>query len=196
VDHDLLQLTIAREGHFRLESGHHGGRWLDLDGLFRDPARLAPSIAALAGLLRPLAPDVVCGPLVGGALVAQAVAASLGVELSYTERFAPAEPAGMYGVAYRVPRGLRAHLAGKRVAIVDDAISAGSAVRATFTEVVGLGGQPVAVGALLLLGRGAAPFFEQAGVPLSSVLALSYDLHAPDRCPMCAAGLPLEDPLA
>jgi len=196
VEHDLLQLTIAREGHFRLESGHHGGRWLDLDGLFRDPARLAPSIAALADLLRPHSPDVVCGPLIGGALVAQAVAASLGVELSYTERFAPPEPAGMYGVKYIVPRGLRAHLAGKRVAIVDDAISAGSAVRATFDEVVGLGGRPVAVGALLLLGVGAAPFFDQAGVPLSSVLALSYDLHAPDRCPMCAAGQPLEDPLA
>lgn len=196
MDHDLLQLTTARAGHFRLESGHHGGRWLELDGLFRDPARLAPSIEALADLLRPRAPDVVCGPLVGGALVAQALAASLGVELSYAERFAPPGRAGMWAVEYRVPRGLRGHLAGKRVAIVDDAISAGSAVRGTYAEVIALGGRPVAVGALLLLGGGAAPFFDQAGVPLSSVLSLSYDLHAPDRCPLCAAGQPLEDPLA
>jgi orotate phosphoribosyltransferase len=38
----LIEALAARRGHFRLESGHHGELWLDLDPLFARPARLAP----------------------------------------------------------------------------------------------------------------------------------------------------------
>ncbi|HUV90521.1 MAG TPA: hypothetical protein VMY80_12775, partial [Anaerolineae bacterium] len=34
---ELLGLLAARKGHFRLESGHHGDLWLDLDLLFVRP---------------------------------------------------------------------------------------------------------------------------------------------------------------
>ncbi len=45
----FLELVAGRRGHFRLESGHHGGLWLDLDPLFAEPRRIAPFAAALAG---------------------------------------------------------------------------------------------------------------------------------------------------
>ena len=80
LDEELLGLLTGRRGHFRLESGHHGDLWLDLDSLFLRPARLRRFAAALALRFADLAIEAVCGPLVGGAFVAQAVAAELDVE--------------------------------------------------------------------------------------------------------------------
>ena len=36
----LIEALPARRGHFRLESGHHGELWLNLDALFARPASL------------------------------------------------------------------------------------------------------------------------------------------------------------
>src|SRR5690606_28520745 len=81
----LLALLSACTGHFPLESGHHGGLCLDLDSLFFEPAAVEPFAHRLADLVRPHAPDVVCGPLVGGAYLAQVVAARLGARFCHAE---------------------------------------------------------------------------------------------------------------
>ena len=88
---ELLALIAARNGHFRLESGHHGSLWLDLDPLFLRPGRLRRFVAALADKLARHAVEAVCGPLTGGAFLAQSVAAALDVEFYYTERVVPPE---------------------------------------------------------------------------------------------------------
>src|SRR5947209_33053 len=62
---ELLALLPRRRGHFRLESGHHGDLWLDLDSLFLRPARLRRFAAALALPFTDLAIEAVCGPLEG-----------------------------------------------------------------------------------------------------------------------------------
>ena len=94
----VLTAVGASRGHFAYESGHHGDLWLDLDSLFLDPGRTDRFAAALAARLEPLALDAVCGPLVGGALLAQAVGAQLGVDLLYAERQRP---------RYRLPNAVR-----------------------------------------------------------------------------------------
>src|SRR3954451_18896335 len=129
---ELLALVPRRQGHFRLESGHHGDLWLDLDSLFLRPARLRRFAAALALRFAEHSIEAVCGPLVGGAFLAQAVAAELDVEFYHTERVATTVGDGLYPANYRLPDTLRQRISGKRVAIVDDAINAGSAVRATY----------------------------------------------------------------
>src|SRR3954469_19911079 len=103
---ELLALLAARRGHFRLESGHHGELWLDLDPLFFRPTRLRRFAAALAGRLADHGVEIVCGPLTGGAFVAQLVAAELDAEFSYAERHAPARSDALYAVEYRLPDGL------------------------------------------------------------------------------------------
>src|SRR5262245_51691875 len=82
---DLLRLLAARAGHFRLESGHHGDLWLDLDTLFLRPRSLRPFAVELAARLSQHDVDAVCGPLVGGAFLAQIVAAELDVNFYYAE---------------------------------------------------------------------------------------------------------------
>ena len=102
--------------------------------------------------------DAVCGPLVEGAFVALMVASDLGVEFYYTERFAPqadGSPQSLFPVEYRVPAVLRDRLRGKRVAIVNDVISAGSAVRGTLVDLEACGAETVAMAALAVLGPSA-----------------------------------------
>ncbi|HET6262862.1 MAG TPA: orotate phosphoribosyltransferase, partial [Chloroflexia bacterium] len=74
MEQELLELLSAREGHFRLESGYHGGLWLDLDPLFVMPGRIQPFVETFAERLKRHDVEAVCGPLVGGAFLAQAVA--------------------------------------------------------------------------------------------------------------------------
>ncbi len=193
MSENLLSLVAARQGHFRLESGHHSDLWLDLDALFVQPTRVRPLVNALAQALRGHEFAGVCGPLVGGAFLAQMLASALTVEFFFTERVMPAERDGLYRAAYRLPRGLRDRVRGKRVAIVDDVISAGSAVRGTYAELQAHGAQPTVVGTLLVMGSAALSFFEENGVPLESVARLSRELWVPAECSLCASQIPLED---
>lgn len=190
---ELIEALDARRGHFRLESGHHGELWLELDALFARPARLAAFVADLAELLSGCGADVVCGPLVGGAFVAQAVAERLGLEASWTERVAAPSRAGLYAARYRMPAGLRGRVRGRSVAVVDDVVNAGSATRATIADLRACGARPVALGALLVLGGGAAQLADEEGLALASVAALENTIWAPAECPLCAAGVALEE---
>src|SRR5258706_6918721 len=87
----FLELVSGREGHFHLESGHHSRLWLDLDALFADAHRIAPFVTALANALREYNVEIVCGPLLGGAFLAQLLAQTLAIEFCFTERVMPTQ---------------------------------------------------------------------------------------------------------
>jgi orotate phosphoribosyltransferase len=189
MEERILSLLSARRGHFLLESGHHGNLWLDLDALSLRPAALRPFGNDLARRLSRHGIEAAVGPLVGGAFVAEMVAAELDVRFAFAER-----QVGADGVTYAVPDAFHDHLRGRAVAIVDDAINAGSATRATFAALTTLGARPVAVGALLILGETALPFFAANGVAVEAVARLPNELWEPAACPLCAAGVPLSNP--
>lgn len=190
---EILTLVSSSQGHFRLESGYHTNRWLDLDALFADPARVRPFVERLAAPLRPYDVAAVCGPLQGGAFLAQLVAAALGAEFWFTERVMPGADDGLYQARYCLPAALQPRVRGKRAAVVDDAISAGSAVRGTYVELEARGARPVVIGALLALGSTAAPFFAQRGVAVEAVARVALELWPPEACPLCTSRTPLED---
>jgi len=191
---EVFAALPARQGHFLLESGYHTDLWLTLDGLFTEPARVGPLVAALADRFRSYRVDGVCGPFVGGAFLAQLLAAALGVRFYYTEPDAPVARTGLFEARYRLPAELRRLVRGQRVAVVDDAISAGSSVRATIAALTAAGASVVAVGALVVLGRAAVDHFEQQRLPLETLGHRDFALWKPDDCPLCARGLALEDP--
>ena len=189
----FLALVSGRRGHFRLESGHHGGLWLDLDPLFAEPRRIAPFVAQLSEALRPYDVELVCGPLLGGAFLAQLVAHAIGAGFCFTERVMPARADELYQASYRLPAAMSSRVRGRRIAIVDDVMSAGSALRGTCLELQSHGGEPVAAGALLVLGDVGAGWFAERAVPVEAVARDEYRLWAPAECPLCASGEPLED---
>jgi orotate phosphoribosyltransferase len=112
----FLDLVSGRRGHFRLESGHHGALWLNLDTLFVDERRIAPFVTALVEAIRPYTPSAICGPLQGGAFLAQLVARSLRAEFWFTERVMPADRTGdgLYRARYVLPSALSARARASR----------------------------------------------------------------------------------
>jgi len=192
---DVIHLMPARRGHFLLESGHHGDLWLDLELLCMDPERIRPLARQVGARLAKYDVEVVCGPLVEGAFVALMVASELGVPFSYAERFPDPQAAGLFPVEYRVPRTLRATVRGKRVAIVNDVINAGSAVRGALADLEACAAKPVAIGALLVLGPAASKLAADNGVALESLASLPNTIWTPAECPLCLRQVPLQDGL-
>jgi orotate phosphoribosyltransferase len=189
---ELIRLLAARKGHFRYESGHHGELWLEIPRLYLRPVRLSWFAAELARRLAQHRIEAVCGPLVEGAFLAQMVAQELDVEFYFAEQFVRPSASGLYAVGYRIPAAIRDDVAGKAIAIVDDVINAGSAVRGAMEDLRACGARPVALGALLVLGATAAAFAASERVELESLASLPNVLWEPSACPLCAAGVPLE----
>jgi orotate phosphoribosyltransferase len=192
---DLPSLLPSRRGHFRLESGHHGSLWLDVERLCLRVEPIQRLARALAGRLRTAPVDVVCGPLADGAFVALLVAAELDVPFTYAERVAAESQDGLYPYHYRIPDPLRKEVHGMRVAIVSDIVNAGSAVRGTFIDLKSAGAEVVALGALAALGDWADRFALGERLHLAVLETFANDVWSPEACPLCAAGEPLDDPL-
>jgi orotate phosphoribosyltransferase len=190
---ELFKLVSRKQGHFRLESGYHAESWLDLDQLYLRPAALRPFAAELGSKISRYRIDGVCGPFSGGAFLAQVIAEGLGIEFAFAERIVT-DRVGLYPVDYRIAPALRGAMAGKRVAIVDDAISAGSAVRATMTDLESCGAVPVVLGALILFGPRGRALAAEKQIPIECLVDLPNPVWAPTECPTCALGAPLTTP--
>lgn len=187
-----MYTTPVQRGHFVLESGLHTNAWLELDALFLDPAILEPQLDILADRLRPYAITAVCGPLVGGAFVAQSIATRLNVRFYFTARDAERSSSELFSAIYRLPASVRPHAARERFAVVDDAISAGSSTRATIDELNSHGAQTVVVGALLLLGDRGERYFLERSIPVVAAEREALSLWEPHRCPLCQAGVAIQ----
>jgi orotate phosphoribosyltransferase len=164
--------------------------WLELDGLFLWPARIRPAVQNLAGRLRQYEPAAVCGPVAGGAFLAQMVAEILDTAFlpAYYEPGPPAR--------YRLPRVARDEIAGWPVAVVDDAVNAGTAVQASCQELRAAGAVPVAVAALLALGPAATAIAGTLDLPFHALTAVQSQAWPAQACPLCADGTPLDQPPA
>jgi orotate phosphoribosyltransferase len=184
-----MKATAVQRGHFVLESGLHTDMWLELDALFLDPTALEPQLDALASQLRPYGITAVCGPLVGGAFVAQSIAARLNLRFYFTERESNRSTSELFSATYRLPAGVRNQARRERFAVVDDAISAGSSTRATVDELDSHGAQTVVVGALLLLGDRGERHFVERSIPVVAAAREELPLWDPQRCPLCQAGV-------
>jgi orotate phosphoribosyltransferase len=190
MQEELLSLLAPRKGHFRLESGHHGDLWLEIPRLYIRPRELRRFAAELARRLAAHGAEAICGPLVEGAFLAQMVAEELDAEFYFAEQCAATQDEGLYPMAYRIPKAVRADALGKRIAVVDDVINAGSAVRGAVAELQACGARLVAIGALFVLGSHASVFASEAGLPLENLGYLPNTLWEPSACPMCARGVP------
>jgi orotate phosphoribosyltransferase len=191
-DHDGVETQVSRlarprQGHFDLGTGYHGDVWLDLDALFLRPALLRPHIRWLADRLREHHLDAVCGPAEGGAFLAQSLADIL------ETAFLPAYRAPVSAAGYRLP-GVRGGISGWRVAIADDAVNAGTAIRACSGQLRDHGAVLTAVAALMSLGRSGSDIPAALAVPFYASDTLASQAWPAGSCPLCASGIPLKDP--
>jgi orotate phosphoribosyltransferase len=154
---------------------------------------LRPFVGELAGRIARHRVDTVCGPLNGGAFLAELIAGELGVEFAFAERIASQRP-GLFPIDYRVPAALRAALRGKRVAVVDDAISMGSAVRATVADLERCKAEPVVIAALLGVGPGAPEIAAARHLPFERLAQVPMRTWVPSECELCVSGSVVADP--
>ena len=188
----VTALVGARRGHFKMESGYHSRTWFELGSLFDDPGTVRPYVAELASRLSSHRPDAVCGPMTGGATLAAMIATEMGIGAIVAERFETPGANGLFPVRYRIAEAQRAKTRGRRIAIVDDAISAGSAVRGSHADLIACGALPVALGALIVFGDAAAQLAADNGLALEAIERLPFDMWRPAECPLCSEGTPLD----
>jgi len=191
IARELLDAMNASSGHFLHESGHHGDLWLDPDALFLDAGRARAWGSMLARPAAACRPEVVCGPRTGGARLAELMAAELGTGCAFAVRDAPeGRP-----VRYRLPESCREVVRDRRVLVVDDAVNAGSALRATLAGLRDAGASVAGFTTLLALGGAAREIAGREQAPLFALASLDRGLWAPGECPLCASGTPLVDRL-
>jgi orotate phosphoribosyltransferase len=130
--------------------------------------------------------------MTGGAKLAGMVGAKLNIKSFHTERFETPNTTGLFPVRYIVPATQRESLRGKRVAIVDDAISAGSAIKGTHADLLACGAKPIACGALIIFGDRADTFAAEKNLKLEAIARMSFGMWKPGECPLCKTCVPIE----
>lgn len=190
---DFFSLASARRGHFLYESGYHSDLWIDLETLCHHPAALRPFVTELCKQIADFAPDVICGPLIEGAFVALLAAWELQRDFVYTFRRAEPDQGRLFPVSYDLPKSLLSTVAGKRVAIVNDVISAGSAVRGTLDSLKAAGADVVCIASLVVLGESFPAFVRQQAMEYRTLLTLPNNTWKPEKCPLCSKRVPLQE---
>ena len=181
---ELLEALRARgaimSGHFRLSSGRHSDTFLQKFRLFEDAA-LTLRVGDMLAHKFPGGFDVVAAPAIGAIVLGFATAAAKGARSIFSERVDGQ-------MTFRRGFDIRA---GERVLVVEDVITTGGSAAQVVELVTSLGARVQGVGALV----DRLDASRQAlAAPLRSLITLKATSWAPDDCPLCEAGVPLDDP--
>ena len=188
---DLFRKSGALlEGHFRLTSGLHSPGYLQRALVLQHPQHAEALGAALAKRARELRPTLVLSPALGGVVIGQEVGRALGVRAIFAER---------QDGALTLRRGF---MIGEtdRVLVVEDVLTTGGSTRETMQLARAAGAQ--VVGAVSIVDRSTSTGSGQAGaaresdlgVPFAALLNVDLPTYEPDKCPLCAQGLPVVKP--
>jgi orotate phosphoribosyltransferase len=168
------------DGHFRLTSGLHSPGYLQCALVLQHPQHAELLGRAIADRTRDLRATAVLSPALGGVVIGHEVARALGIRAIFAER---------QDGALTLRRGFVVSES-DRVLVVEDVLTTGGSTRETMQVARAAGGQ--VVGAASIVNRSArAP---DLGVPFVSLLDVDLPTYEPDRCPLCAQGLPVIKP--
>jgi orotate phosphoribosyltransferase len=168
------------EGHFKLSSGLHSGRYLQSALVLQYPELASALGDALADRTRHLQPTAVLSPALGGIVIGQEVARALSVRALFAER--------QDGVL-TLRRGFTLNDA-DRVLIVEDVLTTGGSTKETAAVARSAGAH--VVGAAAIIDRGKDP--SRLDLPLQTLVQLDVPAYSPESCPLCAAGMPVIKP--
>jgi orotate phosphoribosyltransferase len=167
-------------GHFLLSSGLHSPAYLEKFQVLQFPWHVETLCGQIALRFANEPIDVVVGPTTGGVLLAYEVGKQLGVRGIFAERESESSNTRLLRRGFTIEPG-------SKVLIVDDILTTGGSVVETLKAVRGAGGDVVAVA--VLADRSPAPV--DLGVRLEALIKLNVEAYSPDKCPLCADGIPL-----
>lgn len=186
----LRDAHVILEGdHFVYISGDHGDGWVDKDALVVDTKTIWGLSGHLAGMVRPLHAQAVCGPVTGGLIVSQWMAHSLEVPFTFAEHGEADRIGGELQPPFVLKRGFDKILRGKKVLVVDDIVNTGHSIRETVAAVRKAGGEVLAAAAYCTRGNVDA---KALNVPEFYYLAETKIPSWPaSSCHLCKEGVPI-----
>lgn len=177
------QTGALLEGHFQLTSGLHSNQYFQCAKVLQYPAHCEALCRVLSQKARALEVTVVIAPALGGIVVGQEVGRQLGVRTMFAER--------KDGIM-QLRRGFEI-ASGERVLVCEDVVTTGGSVGEVIKLVLGAGG--VVSGVSCIVDRsGGTVTFPGLAEPHSAVLTMHAVTYPPDRCPLCASGVPVTKP--
>ena len=169
------------EGHFLLASGKHTPTFLQSTRVLQYPRHAEAIGCALARLFADVTAeheiDFVIGPAMGGVVLAHVVARALGARALFAEKD------GRGGMNVRSAFEVRAD---ERFLAVEDVVTTGGSLKKAIAAAERHGAVCSGVGCVI--DRGLS---DLSG--LRSLTRLEFPTYAPDECPLCREGVPLEE---
>jgi orotate phosphoribosyltransferase len=170
------------KGHFLLHSGLHSPVYWEKSLVIQYPEYTEKLCRMIADHFRKSGAQVVAGPTTPGIILAYETARQLGVRAIFAEK----EESG----SGRVFRRSFQITPGEKVLIVDDILTTGGSVNDVIAAVKKLRGDIVGVGVLVLRSAEEPDF----GVPFYACHRTEVIAYQPEKCPLCARGIPLITP--
>jgi orotate phosphoribosyltransferase len=169
-----------KEGHFLLASGLHSPVYWEKFRILQHPHLTGKLCRLIAQHFKGQKIDAVAGPTTGGIILAFETARQLGIRSIFAE----------HGGGVRVFRRDFEIARGEHILIVDDILTTGSSLRETISAVDKLGGIVIGIGVLVDRSEENLDF----NLPLFSCLRAPTTVYSPQKCPLCAAHIPLVKP--
>jgi len=169
------------DGHFVLTSGRHSPVYWEKFKVMQYPQYVQQLCGMIADHYRKESIDLVAGPTTAGIILAFEVGRQLGTRAIYAEKAEIKTFAFKRGAAIDP---------GDRVLVVDDVLTTGGSIKEVISLVKERKGIVVGVG--VLVDRTEEKF--DFGAPLFGCVRAEAVSYAPDKCPLCAAKIPLVKP--
>lgn len=186
---DVLQKVGAfRAGHFVFTSGLHADTYINKDAIYPYTAETSQLCRMTAEHFAKSGVEVVIGPAIAAAILAQWTAHHLS-DMSGTEvKAAYADKDGQGGFIIR--RGYDQVVKGKKTLIVEDLTTTGGSIRKVVEAVRAAGGD--VIGAAAICNRGDVTK-EAVGNPpeFFSLLKVHLEQWPADMCELCKRGIPV-----
>ena len=176
----LKEAGVLLEGHFRLTSGRHSGKYLQCAKIFQNSKYSEIMCKALADKFRDDKIDLVIGPAIGAVIMSY----EMGRQLNVPNIFAEREAGEM-----KLRRGFYIE-EGARVLVVEDVVTTGGSVKEVLEIVKKSGAQVVGVGSIVDRTGGKIDF----GVKYSAVVSMEVESFEAEQCPLCKKGIEIIKP--
>lgn len=171
----MKQSEAFLEGHFLLSSGKHSGGYCQCAQLLRFPSRAADVLKSVADEIRALGITKVCGPAMGGIIVAYELARQLDIEGIFTERV---------NGEMQLRRGFTVD-EGDRVLIAEDVVTTGKSTMETVAALEAFGAKVIGVGCIVDRRAPDCAF----ALPVYAAIKLDIEAYDSESCPLCKAGM-------
>lgn len=168
------------EGHFQLSSGLHSQRYIQCARVLQYPEYASILSQQLAKKFRHLGITAVIGPALGAVVVAQEMARALNVRAIFSER---------QNGKMVLRRGFEI-AKGEKLLAVEDVITTGGSLKEVLELVKEIGGDAVAVGAIVDRSQGKSGLTPKP----EALMELEVATFKPEECPLCQKGEPVEKP--